>query len=172
PDSVPPELIESTVNICGWTTFSQNPPSSCLPATENRSAPVRCIALIDRVTRSGECTVSASVNCRISPRATFAPVAHAHCLPNQPAGSEEFFTIRTRGSPATALRATSAVPSVEESSTTTSSSRGYLVDKMEVTHCAMLRASLRAGTITVTNGGFSGGESLSLASEREWRRRM
>src|ERR1700693_2779025 len=115
--------------------------------------------------------VSASVNWRTLPRATLAPVAHAHCLPNQPSGSGGDVITRARGSPAAASRAIAAVSSVELSSTTISSRFGYVVERIDDTHRAMLWASLRAGTITETSGGFASGMSLSSSSEREWRSR-
>ena len=79
--------------------------------------------------------------------------------------------MRALESPPAALRATSAVPSVEASSMTTSSRFGYVVERIEVTQRPMLCASLRAGTITVTSCAFSGASSLSSLSERECRSR-
>src|ERR1700716_1013592 len=152
-------------------TYSQNPPSSCLPATEKSWALAPRIALVERVTRSAPCTVSPSVNWRTLPRTTFAAVAHAHCFPNQPSGKGGDVITRARGSPAAASRAIDTVASVELSSTTISSRFGYVVERIDDTQRAMLWASLRAGTITDTSGGFSSGIPLSSSSEREWRSR-
>ena len=61
---------------------------------------------------------------RIDPRAFAAPIAHAHCLPNQSFGSGGGTMTRSRGSRAAMDAAIAPVSSVEWSSTTMTSSRG------------------------------------------------
>src|SRR6266513_2509868 len=52
-----------------------------------------------------------------------------------------------------------------------SSRLGYVVVRIDFTQRAMLWASLRAGTMTVTSGGFPGGVLASSSRERECRSR-
>jgi hypothetical protein len=100
--------------------------------------------------------VSASTKHSTSPRAAAAPVAQAHCFPIQPAGSGGFWSTRTRASPGAAARATSAVPSDEWSSTTSTSSAGQRVASTDATQRPTLRASSRAGMTTETSGACAG----------------
>src|SRR5918912_4067889 len=64
------------------------------------------------------------------------------------------------------------VSSSERSSTTITSSAGYVDASIDRTHRAMFRASFRAGTITETSGASAGASGDSSSSERESRKRQ
>ena len=63
------------------------------------------------------------------------------------------------------------VASRDASSTTTTSSRGYVDASADSRQGAMLRASFRAGMTTETSGGSLGGSRRSSSSERDRRAR-
>jgi hypothetical protein len=94
-------------------------------------------------------------------RATSAPCRHAQGFPNQPSGSSRPSTTRSsRAFPGSMARTSSAVPSVERSSTTMISQSTPRSRVRLATHASMLWASFRAGTMMETAGAASSRSAL------------
>src|SRR5665213_966926 len=104
---------------------------------------------------------------RMLPVAAAAPVWHAHCFPNHPGGSSGLSRTMRRWSSVATLRAIPAVSSLEWSLTITTWKSGYSDPSIDRKQSAMFLDSFRAGTITETRGGSSGGSADSSSRKVE-----
>src|SRR5690606_29117518 len=131
------------------------------PGVDTRSASTASAVANSRLSRSGAAAVSASTNINHSPGSggplASTPTCMACTVPLQPVGGASTRTTWTRGSLSACARASSPVPSVDPSSTTTISSESHcppwVCDRSPRRHSSITAASSRAGTPAVTFGG-------------------